>query len=284
MRVIPACVSLAVAGASLVFILAASPAFAQDTSGTQQPPPGGTAGQESALDKPVNINLRDIPLRSALELLFQGTGLNYAVDPNVGNPLLTINLKDQPFRLALRTLVHLAASQVPGLTYTDENGLYLIKIRQAPPPEAEQPATNPDDSQTAEEPVWEKIPINYTSAQLLTLIFGGMNIPDESMLAGSMMGGGMGGGFGGGGFGGGGLGGLGGGFGGGGFGGGGLGGFGGGLGGGGFGGGGFGGGGLGGGGLGGFGGGGLGGFGGGGLGGGVGGGFGGGFGGGGRRF
>src|SRR5205085_11811712 len=120
---------------------------------------GGTGSQQSALDKPVNINLRAITLKSALELLFQGTGLNYAVDPNVPNVLLTINLKDQPLRQALRTLIHLAGSQVPGLTYTDEQGLYLIKIRQPPPPETEQPATNPEDTGgAAEEQVWEKIP------------------------------------------------------------------------------------------------------------------------------
>src|SRR3954451_12921238 len=147
MKVIPGAARLAVAGAYIGFLLAASPALAQGAAGGQQPPSGGgTGSQQSALDKSVNINLRDIPLKSALELLFQGTGLNYAVDPNVPNVLLTINLKDQPLRQALRTLIHLAGSQVPGLTYTDEQGLYLIKIRQAPPPEVQQPEATPEDT------------------------------------------------------------------------------------------------------------------------------------------
>src|SRR5205823_5423669 len=110
MRAMPGAWGVALAIACIGFMLAASPAGAQGAAGGQQPPPGGAgaqAGAQSALDKPVNINLRDIPLKSALELLFQGTGLNYAVDPTVPNVLLTINLKDQPLRTALRTMIHL---------------------------------------------------------------------------------------------------------------------------------------------------------------------------------
>src|SRR5262249_7270704 len=159
-----------------------------------------------------------------------------AVAPNVPNPLITLNLKDLPFKQALRTLIRLATPAVPNLTFSDEGGVYLIKIREqvAPPPEEQTP---PEETGAGDEVEyhWEKVPVDYNSAVLMAITLGGNIIPTEDQLFGGQQGGG--GGFGGGGYGGSG-------FGGGGFGGG-LGGFGGGFGGGGLGGGGFGGGGLG---------------------------------------
>jgi hypothetical protein len=242
-------------------------------------------------EKKVTLNLKDVPLRSAIDALFQGTGLQYSVDPNVPNVPVTLNIRDVGLQPALRILIRQAAVAVPGLTVSREGDIYVVKIRQAvtaPPPVAEDAPPEFGDQQT--DVTWEKIPVQFNNVAVFVLAFGGQMLPTEADV---LLGGGGGGGFGGqgGGFGGGGFGGQGG-FGGGGFGGGGFGG--GGFGGGGFGGGGFGGGGFGGGGLGGgfggggFGGGGLGGggfggggFGGGGLGGFGGGGFGGG---GGRRF
>jgi hypothetical protein len=226
------------------------------------------SAQAAAGSEPkISLTLRDTPLRSALELLFQQSGLQHAVEAAVPNIPVTLNLRDATFATALRVITRLA-----GVTYRKEGDVYVIGLRQ--PPAVETTTTEiapPEQAATATEQTWEKIPIQFNSAVIFSLAFGGTQLPTEVDVQG-------GGGFGGGGFGGGGFGG--GGFGGGGFGGGGFGG--GGFGGGGLGG--FGGGGFGGGGLGGFGGGfdggfggGLGGgFGGGGLGGGLGGGFGGG--------
>jgi hypothetical protein len=214
--------------------------------------------------------------------LFEGSGLQYAVDPTVPNYPITLDIRDVPFSTALRTLLRLA----PGITFSKEGDVYIIRPR---PPQVEtttvQDVAPVDTATTVAEAQSEKVPLNYTNYQVMAYILGATPIPTEDQIQGGGAGGFGGGGYGGGvgGFSGGGFGGGIGGFGGGGiggFGGGGLGGFGGGglggFGGGGLGGGGFGGGGLGGFGGGGFGGGGLGGFGGGGFGGGGLGGFGGG--------
>lgn len=252
-------------------------------------PAAAQAPAAATPDKQVTLDLRDIPLRNAIALLFQGTGIQYAIDPNVTNVPVTLNIRDISLPAALRLIVRQAAVSIPGLTSAKEGDIYLIRIRQAPPPAPAVAEEPPVDQQASDQELtWEKIPIQFNNVAVFALAFGGTMLPTEldvlmnSSGGGGGYGGGMGGygggmgggggfgggyggmggglgGFGGGlggGFGGGGLGG----FGGGGFGGGGLGGFGGGgFGGGGFGGGGFGGGGFGGGGLGGFSGGGLGG-------------------------
>src|SRR5262249_38701147 len=106
------------------------------TAGAQQPgPPGQPAGQPGGqpaagtgegAEKKVNINVRDMRLRAAVDFLFQGTGFNVAVEPSVPDVPITINIKDQPFKTALRMLIRIAAAQVPGLTFTDDIGLYLV--------------------------------------------------------------------------------------------------------------------------------------------------------------
>jgi hypothetical protein len=217
---------------------------------------------------PVTLSLRDVPLRTALETLFTGTGLQHAIEPAVPNYPITLDVRDLPFSTALRTLMRLA----PGVTYRKEGDIYIIGMRQPPidPTAAAQDVQPLDAANAPPEYQYVKLPLNFSNYQVMASLLGGQPIPTEAQVSGggsSGIGGGIGGasgGYGGGGYGGGGLGG--GGFGGGG----GLGGFGGGQGGGGYGGGGFGGGGQGGfgGGQGGFGGGGQGGFGGGGYGGG----------------
>jgi hypothetical protein len=233
-----------------------------------QAPAGAQAaagGQAAAGAEPkISLTLRDTPLRTALELLFQQSGLQHAVEAAVPNIPVTVNLRDSTFATALRVITRLA-----NVTYRKEGDVYVIGLRQ--PPTVEPTTTEaapPEQAQTPAEQTWEKIPIQFNHVAVFAYGFGGVLLPTEDQVqSGGGYGGGLGGyggGLGGGNFGGG-FGGYGGGLGGGlgGFGGG-LGGFGGGLGGGlgGFGGGlgGFGGG-LGGG-LGGFGGG-LGGFGGG---------------------
>jgi hypothetical protein len=228
------------------------------------PAPTGTAAR--AMDAPVTLSLRDVPLRSALETLFTGTGLQHAIEPAVPNYPITLDVRDLPFGTALRTLMRLA----PGVTYRKEGDIYIIGMREPQIDQTAAPDIQPLDAANAPaEYQYEKLPLNFSNYQVMAYLLGGQPIPTEAQVSGggsSGIGGGIGGGSGGyggggglggfgggGGLGGGGLGGFGGGQGGGGYGGGGFGGggFGGGQGGGGYGGGGFGGGGLGGGGFGG---------------------------------
>ena len=241
------------------------------------------APAETAPDRKVTLDLRDIPLRDAIALLFQGSGLQYTIDPNVTNVPVTLNIRDIGLAAALRLIVRQAAVSIPGLTSAKEGDIYMVRIRQAAPTTAPPVEEAPPDQLASDaELTWEKVPIQFNNVAVFAVAFGGTMLPTEQdvlLNSGSGGRGGMGGGYGGmgGGMGGGMMGGMGGGMMGGmggmmggmgGMMGGGMGGFGGGLGGGMMGG--LGGGGFGGGGLGGFGGGGLGGggFGGGGFGGG----------------
>jgi type II secretory pathway component GspD/PulD (secretin) len=89
-------------------------------------PPGGR----------VSLDLRDLPLRQAVDKLFQGTGQQFAVEPAVPNYPITVRFHDVPFEAALRTLLRLA----PGVTYRKEDDTYVIGMRT---PQAETPAASP---------------------------------------------------------------------------------------------------------------------------------------------
>ena len=212
------------------------------------------AGQEKAVLPTVTLDLRDAPIRAALEQIFNSAKLDYSIAPTVQG-YVNLKITDQPFDNALKLI--LRSSTTP-LTYSVTNGVCIVQPRTvsdtsrdvAPPPSTAETTRTTNN--------YEQIELTYVDPADLSRLLSIQIIPVGARRGQSRGGqGGFGaGGFGGGsgGFGGGGLGGSGGGFGGGGFGGG----FGGG--------GGIGGGGFGGGGQGGFGGGS--GFGGGGLGGG----------------
>jgi type II secretory pathway component GspD/PulD (secretin) len=77
----------------------------------------------------VSLDLRDAPLRTALEQLFRESGLQFGID-NAVQGFVTLRIQDQPLDNALKLL--LRASTVP-LTYTVENGVYLVKPRVVAP-------------------------------------------------------------------------------------------------------------------------------------------------------
>ncbi|MGC4046296.1 MAG: hypothetical protein QM758_21105 [Armatimonas sp.] len=191
---------------------------------------------------PISIDLRDAPIRSALEQIFNSANVQYSIDPQVSG-FVTLKIRDQPFENAMKLIMRTAT--IP-LTYVKEDNVYIVKPRPAAPAITSTADVAPDVDEPQRRPA-DIIPLTYIDAMDLQQLIGPMLFLHPFSRSQQSGGGFGGGGFGG--IGGGGLGGLGGGLGGGsGLGGGGLGGFGGG-------------------GLGGFGGGGLGGFGGGGLGG-----------------
>ena len=167
-------------------------------------------------DRKVTINLKDIPLRSAIDALFAGSGLQYSVDPNVSNVPVTLNIRDIGLQAALRLIVRQAGVAQPGLTFSKDGDIYVVKIRQAPvvaPTTGEEPP--PEYTEQATEFNWERIPIQFNNVAVFVLAFGGKMLPTEDQVIRSQTGmggmGGMGGGYGGMG---GGYGGMGGGFGG----------------------------------------------------------------------
>jgi type II secretory pathway component HofQ len=98
-------------------------------------PQGAEPGADNAAPEAgrhVTLQLTDVPLRRALALLFKGTGLQYAVAPDVPNPPITLELRDEEFATALRQIVRLSAVA----TYRKEGSVYVIDVR---PPEAAEP-------------------------------------------------------------------------------------------------------------------------------------------------
>lgn len=143
----------------------------------------GTAarGQAPDPDRKVTVNLRDLPLRSAIDQLFSGTGLQYAVDPNVLNVPVNLTLRDVGLQAALRLLVRQASTAQPGLTFTKDGDIYQIRVRQAAPvpaPVAED--LPPEYTEERTEFQWEKIPIQFNNAAVFALMFGGQMLPSEA--------------------------------------------------------------------------------------------------------
>jgi hypothetical protein len=113
-----------------------------------------TAGGE---EKRVSLKVRDTPLRQVLEILFAGTGLQYAVDPAVPNPPITLDVADQSVTSAARLVVRLAGSFVPGLTIVREGNVLLIRISQ----EIAASRATPGADGTS---TW-KLPLQYLTAE-----------------------------------------------------------------------------------------------------------------------
>ena len=139
-----------------------------------------------ATNPTVNLDLKDVDVRSAIEALFKNTGRNFAIDPLVTGVIPSLSFKDVAFDQALRNLVKTA-----GLVYRQDGDIYLISKK----PDATSTAgvatavavdTAVVDTTTAPETQIEKVPLSNTGAGELL-----------SMMNGNNSGGGYGGGMGG---------------------------------------------------------------------------------------
>jgi len=93
--------------ASILTVIVAAPSFAQAQTETE---------------RLVTIRVQDTPIRSAIDMLFQGSGKNYGFEAGADqNTLITVNLVDVPFTNALNTMLRAA-----GMTMRQENGIYMI--------------------------------------------------------------------------------------------------------------------------------------------------------------
>ena len=121
------------AAALLGLSLAASPVRAQDAGAADN-------------NKPISLNLINVPVQTALRTLFSSAGIrNYAIDPGVQG-YANINVSDVPFSLALRQLLN---SGNPPLDFTLTNGIYQIKVATPAPPPAVTVATTNTPTDTA---------------------------------------------------------------------------------------------------------------------------------------
>jgi hypothetical protein len=136
--------------------------------------------QEGA-NRKITVNFRDVPLRKAIDLLFEGSGLRYSVDPNVPDVAVTLNIRDIGLQQAVRLLVKQASSVVPDLAVARDGELFTIRIRAAAartgrPARVTVPREDPPAA-IRSEPVWETIPLHYLDVVAVTIMLGGHVLP-----------------------------------------------------------------------------------------------------------
>src|SRR5687768_2638928 len=85
--------------------------------------------QAPDVEKKVTLNLKDVPLRNAIELLFAGSGLQFSIDPNVPNIPISLQIRDVSLQAALRLVIRQAATAAPGLTVNREGDIFVVRIR-----------------------------------------------------------------------------------------------------------------------------------------------------------
>src|SRR5713226_7644314 len=136
-------------------LLAPLPGQAQNQTA---PPAASATGAARAEPAKVTLSLRDVPLRTALQTLFEGSGLQHAVEPAVPNYPITLDIRDVAFNTALRTLLRLA----PQVTYRKEGDIFVIGMRQAQVDQlaSSQDVQPPDEANAQPEYQYEKVPLN----------------------------------------------------------------------------------------------------------------------------
>jgi hypothetical protein len=105
-------------------------AFPLETIGQQIPEPGK--------EPLVSVQLQNVPLRSALNSLFNGTGYQFTVEPAVSNITVSLVLKDVDLEAALKLLMKQVVLTQPSTYVEKKAGIYLIRTRDTP-----DPMTNP---------------------------------------------------------------------------------------------------------------------------------------------
>ena len=123
--------------------------------------------------KPISLNLINVPIQTALRTLFSSAGIrSYNIDNGVQG-YANINVSDVPFSVALNQLLNAGN---PPLTFTVENGVYNIKVKQAAVTPAVSVAANantPDATTEANQPKrYYTIPVDSYDAYYIALLVG----------------------------------------------------------------------------------------------------------------
>jgi hypothetical protein len=79
----------------------------------------------------INLDLRDTPVKYALEMVFKQAGIkNYVIENNVTGFIGTINAEKQSLESALKLIIRTNSEL---LTYVVENNVYIVKVRKVTP-------------------------------------------------------------------------------------------------------------------------------------------------------
>src|SRR5687768_2053193 len=97
-------------------------------------------------ERKITLALREVPLRTVLDNIFSSSGLQYTVDSNIPDPLITLNIRDVGLQQALRNVISIARSQIPGLALRKEGDLYMIQIKRETPPSSPVEDTPPEET------------------------------------------------------------------------------------------------------------------------------------------
>ena len=114
-------VALALGGVFLLSGVMIAPGVRAQDAGTGEP------------TKPISLNLHNVPIQTALQLLFTGAGIRNTSIANDVQGYANITVSEVPFSLALRTLLN---SVNPPLTYDVVDGVYQVKVLRAVVPPA----------------------------------------------------------------------------------------------------------------------------------------------------
>ena len=114
-------------GPIYVFVLLPRVQKRGERGGPPTPPIPGA--DDPATLKKISLQATNAPLRDVLRLIFKGSGLKYAIEPNVPDVRISLTVKELSLRATLRLVVRLAATQAPGLTYARKDGVYVISLK-----------------------------------------------------------------------------------------------------------------------------------------------------------
>jgi hypothetical protein len=112
---------------------------------------GGFAPDNGLLvpaERKITLSLRGVPLRAAVERLFEGTGEQFAINPDVQNVPITLELNGIGLHAALRLVLRQAAEKQPGLTFSKDGSIFLVKVRRDSPAPAVVEEAPPEYSDT----------------------------------------------------------------------------------------------------------------------------------------
>ena len=130
-------------------------------------PKAGYSQQDSSVPN-ISMELNDSPIRTSLEMLFKQANIqNYVIDNNVSG-FVSLKIKDQPFEIALKLIMRGASDP---LTYTKENGVFIVKVRLITPAPSN-PVPDITISQPTSNVIWERIPLTFIDPVDLMSVLG----------------------------------------------------------------------------------------------------------------
>ncbi len=136
----------------------------------------------TAPTKPISLNLHNVPIQTALQLLFTGAGIRNTSIASDVQGFANINVSDVPFDLALRTLL---SSVNPPLSSDVIDGVYTIRVARPVPPPApvvQNTVANADPNATGNASTdnqpkrFYKIPIDKYDAYYIARLLGAQGI------------------------------------------------------------------------------------------------------------